>query len=92
MQALAERKLSHKYIQGTPEFDAALLKFFLSVKSKACSGCRQNEEDAEDDEAIPCLTSCPSFNQAESELAEDLLTSNDILNRLLYEKIMGTRR
>jgi len=91
LEALEKRHLSHHYIQGTPEFDSALLKFFLSVKSKACSGCRQDEEDAEDDEAVMCIQNCPAFDQAEADLAKELLMDGDILHRLLYERIMGTR-
>ncbi len=83
---LEKRKVSHTYIPGTAAFDAAIREFFFKVKARACQGCMQ-ADDFDDGDAVPCIQDCPTFDEAEKDEAA-LLDQSDILQRILYERIM----
>jgi len=87
---LEKRRTSHTYIPGTVLFDEAIRAFFFRVKARACEGCLQAEE-AEADEAVFCFPECPTFLACEADEAA-LLNQDDMLERILYERIMTEKR
>ena len=90
LQALEKRKTSHHYIPGTKAFDEAIRELFFRIKARACFGCPQNDDTGDDHDANMCIQDCPTFDEAEAAEAE-LLDQSDLLERILYERIMGTR-
>jgi hypothetical protein len=83
--ALEQRKTSHTYIPGTKAFDEAIYAFFFRVKARCgCTSCLQ-AGDADDN--TQCIPGCQTWQDAEADEAE-MLNKDEILSRILYERIM----
>jgi hypothetical protein len=77
--------VSRTYIPGTPEFEQAMTEFFFRVKARCCEGCLQANDESE--EPNLCFVECRAFATAEADEAA-LLNQDDMLERILFERIM----
>jgi hypothetical protein len=90
LEALEKRRLSHNYIPGTEAFDKAIRELFFRIKARACLSCPQNDDTGSEYDANMCIQNCPTFDEAEAAEAS-LLNQDNLLERILYERVMGTR-
>jgi hypothetical protein len=85
LEALEKRRTSHHYIPGTTAFDEAMYAFYFRVRARC--GCTECLQSGDADDNSQCIPGCLTWQDAEADEAE-MLDKEDILSRILYERIM----